>query len=78
MQRKSSSLAVSRHPHKPGGKGIKVQFKVEMYKPLQDLCLYSVIVFNVGNDSYSLGYCIIDRRSEIRMHFIDYLAPLDF
>lgn len=49
-----------------------------MYKPLQDLCLYSVIVLNVGNDSYSLGYCIIDCTSEMQMHFIDHLVPLDF
>lgn len=49
-----------------------------MYKPPQDLCLYSVIVFNVDNDSYSLSYCSIDCPSEIRMHFIDHLVPLDF
>jgi len=78
VQRNGSGFAVSRHPHKPRGKGIKVQFDVEVYKPLEDLCLYSVIVFNAGNDSYSLGYCIIDCTSEIRMCFIDRLVPLDF
>lgn len=78
MHGKSSFLAASRHPCKPRGKGIKVQFNIDMYKPLQDLHLYPVIVFNVGNDSYSLGCCLIDCTSEIRMHFIDRLAPLDF
>lgn len=70
--------AVSRQPREPRSKGIKVQFNAEMYKPPRDLCLYSVIVFNVGNDSNSLGYCIIDCTGEIQMHFIDRLAPLDF
>lgn len=65
-------------PPRPRGKGIKVQFNRENVQTSQDLCLYSVIVFNVGNGSYSLGYCSIDCPSEIRMHFIDHLVPLGF
>lgn len=71
----SSFLAVSWHPHKTGG---KLQFSAETFKPLWDLRLYSVIVSNVGNDSYSLGYCVIDCSSKMWMHFIDHLVPLDF
>lgn len=70
----SSFLAVRWHPHKAGG---KLQFSIEAYKPPWDLHLYSVIVSNVGSDSYSLGYCIIDCSSKMRMHCIDHLVPPD-